>query len=130
METVIGFTAIAVALLIGLGALGVGIGMGLLGGRFLEGAARQPELAPMLQTKMFLVVALLDAVAMIGVGIALFFAFANPFIGTVSCKSTSAWAVKICPERPPRRLISRGDYYRPMRGEAAPTDSKEISSGY
>jgi len=65
METVIGFTAIAVALLIGLGALGVGIGMGILGGRFLEGAARQPELAPMLQTKMFLVVALLDAVAMI-----------------------------------------------------------------
>ena len=32
------------AILIGLGALGVGIGMGLLGGRFLEGAARQPEL--------------------------------------------------------------------------------------
>jgi len=80
METVIGYTAISVALLIGLGALGVGIGMGLLGGRFLGGAARQPELAPMLQTKMFLVVALLDAVAMIGVGIALFFAFANPFI--------------------------------------------------
>jgi F-type H+-transporting ATPase subunit c len=79
METVIGFTAIAVAILIGLGALGVGIGM--VGGRFLEGAARQPELAPMLQTKMFIVVALLDAVAMIGVGIALFFAFANPFIG-------------------------------------------------
>jgi F-type H+-transporting ATPase subunit c len=48
METVIGMTAIAVAILIGLGALGVGIGMGLLGGRFLEGAARQPELAPML----------------------------------------------------------------------------------
>jgi F-type H+-transporting ATPase subunit c len=81
MEIVIGQTAIAVALLIGLGALGVGIGMGLLGGRFLEGCARQPELAPMLQTKMFLVVALLDAVAMIGVGIALFFAFANPFVG-------------------------------------------------
>ena len=81
METVIGYTALAVAILIGLGALGVGIGMGLLGGRFLECSARQPELAPMLQTKMFLVVALLDAVAMIGVGIALYFAFANPFIG-------------------------------------------------
>ena len=81
METVIGMTAISVALLIGLGAVGVGIGMGLLGGRFLEGAARQPELAPMLRTQMFLVVALLDAVAMIGVGIALYFAFANPFIG-------------------------------------------------
>jgi len=80
MEVVIGMTAISVAILIGMGALGVGIGMGLLGGRFLEGAARQPELAPMLRTQMFLVVALLDAVAMIGVGIALFFAFANPFV--------------------------------------------------
>ena len=80
METVIGFTAISVAILIGLGALGVGIGMGLLGGKFLESAARQPELAPMLQVKMFIVVGLLDAVAMIGVGIALFFTFANPFV--------------------------------------------------
>jgi F-type H+-transporting ATPase subunit c len=34
----------------------------------------------MLRTQMFLVVALLDAIAMIGVGIGLFFAFANPFI--------------------------------------------------
>jgi F-type H+-transporting ATPase subunit c len=77
-------TAISVALLIGLGALGVGIGMGLLGGRFLEGAARQPELAPMLRTQMFLVVALLDAIAMIGVGIGLYFAFANPFIAQLA----------------------------------------------
>ena len=98
METVIGFTAIAVALLIGLGALGVGIGMGLLGGRFLEGAARQPELAPMLQTKMFLVVALLDAVAMIGVGIALFFAFANPFVGQLQAAQASQ-AAKTGPVR-------------------------------
>ena len=67
METVIGMTAIAVALLIGLGALGVGIGVGILGGRLLEGSARQPELAPMLQGKFFLAIGLLDAVAMIGV---------------------------------------------------------------
>jgi F-type H+-transporting ATPase subunit c len=80
MEIVIGLTAVAVAILIGFGALGVGVGMGLLGGRFLVGAARQPELMPMLRTQMFVVVALLDAVAMIGVGVALFFAFANPFI--------------------------------------------------
>lgn len=80
METVIAMTALSAAIMIGFGALGVGIGMGLLGGRFLEGAARQPELAPMLRTQMFLVVALLDAVAMIGVGIALYFAFAQPFI--------------------------------------------------
>jgi F-type H+-transporting ATPase subunit c len=81
METVIAMTAISVAIILGLSALAVGIGMGLLGGRFLESAARQPELTPMLRTQMFLVVALLDAIAMIGVGIALFFSFANPFIG-------------------------------------------------
>lgn len=81
MDFVIGMTAISVAIMIGFGAIGVAIGMGLLGGRFLESSARQPELAPMLQTKMFLVVALLDAVAMIGVGVALLFAFANPFVG-------------------------------------------------
>lgn len=73
------FTAIAVALLIGLGALGTAIGFGLLGGKFLEGAARQPEMVPMLQVKMFIVAGLLDAVTMIGVGIALYFTFANPF---------------------------------------------------
>ena len=75
-----GMTAIAVALIIGMGALGTAIGFGLLGGRLLEASARQPELAPMLQGKMFLIAGLLDAVAMIGVGLALFFTFANPFI--------------------------------------------------
>jgi F-type H+-transporting ATPase subunit c len=49
----------------------------------LEGVARQPELAPQLQVKMFIVAGLLDAVPMIGVGIGLFFVFANPFIGLV-----------------------------------------------
>ncbi len=39
-----GMTVIAVALLIGLGALGTAIGFGLLGGKFLEGSARQPEM--------------------------------------------------------------------------------------
>jgi F-type H+-transporting ATPase subunit c len=84
MEIVVGLTAIAVSLLIGLGALGTAIGFGLLGGRFLEGAARQPEMTPMLQVKMFIVAGLLDAVPMIGVGIGLFFTFANPFIGQVA----------------------------------------------
>lgn len=79
VASVQGMTAIAVALLIGLGALGTAIGFGLLGGRFLEGAARQPEMVPMLQVKMFIVAGLLDAVTMIGVGIALYFTFANPF---------------------------------------------------
>ena len=72
-------TVLAVGIIFGMGALGTAIGFGILGGRFLEGSARQPELSPMLQVKMFIVAALVDAVAMIGIGFALFFTFANPF---------------------------------------------------
>ena len=84
METVIGLTAIAAAILIAFGALGTAVGFGLLGGKFLEGVARQPELAPQLQVKMFIVAGLLDAVPMIGVGIGLFFVCANPFSGLLN----------------------------------------------
>ena len=80
---VMGMTVIAAALLIGLGALGTAIGFAILGGKFLEGAARQPELTPMLQTKLFIVAALLDAIPMIGVAIALLLIFANPFINAL-----------------------------------------------
>jgi F-type H+-transporting ATPase subunit c len=76
-----GMTVIAVALLIGLGALGTGIGFAILGGKFLEGVARQPELGSQLQTRMFIVAGLLDAVPMIGVGIAMLLLFANPLAG-------------------------------------------------
>ena len=84
MEQVLGLTSIAVSLLIGLGALGTAIGFGILGGKFLEGSARQPEMIPMLQVKMFIVAGLLDAVTMIGVGIALFFTFANHFVAQIA----------------------------------------------
>jgi F-type H+-transporting ATPase subunit c len=77
------FTVLAVGLIFGLGALGTAIGFGILGGRFLEGAARQPELTPALQVKMFIVAGLLDAVTMIGIGFALFFTFANPFLSAL-----------------------------------------------
>ena len=76
-------TMIAVAILIGIGALGTAIGFSLLGGKFLEGAARQPEMIPQLQVKLFIIAGLLDAVSMIGVGIALYFTFANPFMSTL-----------------------------------------------
>ncbi|MCV5746912.1 F0F1 ATP synthase subunit C, partial [Escherichia coli] len=66
---------------VGLASLGTAIGFALLGGKFLEGAARQPEMAPMLQVKMFIIAGLLDAVPMIGIVIALLFTFANPFVG-------------------------------------------------
>jgi F-type H+-transporting ATPase subunit c len=78
------FTVLAVGIIFGMGALGTAIGFGILGGRFLEGAARQPELTPALQVKMFIVAGLLDAVTMIGIGFALFFTFANPFVSALA----------------------------------------------
>ena len=69
-------TYIAGALMMGMGAIGAAVGIGILGGRFLEGAARQPELVPMIRTNFFIVVGLVDAVPMIAVGIALYLIFA------------------------------------------------------
>ncbi|MDA9090660.1 MAG: F0F1 ATP synthase subunit C [Porticoccaceae bacterium] len=66
---------IAAAIMLGLGALGAAVGMGLLGGKLIEGTARQPELGPMLQGKMFLLAGLIDAVPIIGVGIAMYLIF-------------------------------------------------------
>lgn len=66
---------IAAAIMVGFGALGAAVGMGLLGGKLLEGTARQPELGPMLQGKMFLLAGLIDAVPIIGVGIAMYLIF-------------------------------------------------------
>ncbi|MCG6871027.1 MAG: F0F1 ATP synthase subunit C [Gammaproteobacteria bacterium] len=74
METALLY--IAGSLLLGLGALGAAVGIGILGARFLEGIARQPELLPMLRTQFFIVMGLVDAVPMIGVGIAFYIMFA------------------------------------------------------
>ena len=79
--TNVALVAVACGWIIGLGALGACMGIGMMGGKYIEGAARQPELMDKLQTKMFLLVGLIDAAFLIGVGIAMMFAFANPFQG-------------------------------------------------
>ena len=76
-------TAIAIGLIFAFAALGTGIGFGLLGGKFPEGTARQPEMAPMLQTKMFIVAGLLDALAIIGVAFAALLMFGNPLLAAL-----------------------------------------------
>ncbi len=75
------FTAIAIGIIIGLGALGACIGIGVMGSKFLEAAARQPELVPLLQGRMFLLAGLIDAAFIIGLAIALLLAFSNPLLG-------------------------------------------------
>ncbi|QGP56629.1 Lipid-binding protein [Piscirickettsia salmonis] len=84
-----GMSAVAAGLLIGLGALGTAIGFGVLGGKFLEGVARQPEMMPTLRMWMFVVTGLIDAIAMIGVAIALVFIFANPFTTNLTAQANA-----------------------------------------
>ena len=79
--TNVAFVALACGLIISLGAVGACLGIGIMGSKYLESSARQPELMETLQTKMFLLAGLIDAAFLIGVGIALMFALANPFVG-------------------------------------------------
>ena len=66
---------LAAAIVAGLAAIGAGLGFGLMGGRFLESIARQPELAPLLQVRMFIVAGLLDAVPIMCIAIAFLMIF-------------------------------------------------------
>ena len=66
---------LAAGMMLGLGAVGGAIGVGILGGKFLEGSARQPELMGFLRTQMFIVLGLVDAIPMISVALGLFIMF-------------------------------------------------------
>ncbi|MCU0756361.1 MAG: F0F1 ATP synthase subunit C [Xanthomonadales bacterium] len=83
IATIQSSTALAIGIIIGLGALGACLGIAIMGSKFLESAARQPELVPMLSGRMFLLVGLIDAAFIIGVAIALFLGFANPLLSAV-----------------------------------------------
>jgi F-type H+-transporting ATPase subunit c len=73
------YTGIGIGLIIGLGALGACIGIGIMCAKFLESAARQPELMP----QVFLLLGLIDASFIIGVGLAMLFAFGNPLLAAI-----------------------------------------------
>ncbi len=77
------YTGIGIGLMVGLGAAGACIGVGIMCSRFLEAAARQPELTNSLQVKVFLLLGLIDASFIIGVGLAMMFAFANPLLAVI-----------------------------------------------
>ena len=48
------YSILAAGITMGLSAIGAGVGVGILGSKFIEGIARQPELAPFLQGRFFL----------------------------------------------------------------------------
>jgi F-type H+-transporting ATPase subunit c len=77
------YTGIGIGLMIGLGAAGAGIGICIKCSSLHEGAARQPEMIPTLQGKVFLLLGLIDASFIIGVGLAMLFAFGNPLLAVI-----------------------------------------------
>ncbi|HET7580235.1 MAG TPA: F0F1 ATP synthase subunit C [Bacillales bacterium] len=68
-------TILAVAIGIGLGAVGAGIGNGIVMGHSIEGIARQPEMRGQLQTLMFIGIGLVEAWPIISIVFALLFLF-------------------------------------------------------
>ena len=54
----------------GLAAIGAGIGIGTIGGKAMEGMARQPEAASKIQTAMLIAAAFVEAVALFAVVVA------------------------------------------------------------
>ncbi len=80
MDSSVSAVFIGIGIMMGLGGLGTAIGFGLLGGKFFESAARQPELIPALQARLFIIAGLLDAVPIIGVALSFILIFANPLI--------------------------------------------------
>ena len=77
MDPVFANVALACGMIIALGAIGACIGISLMGGKYLEASARQPELMNELQVKMFILAGLIDAAFIIGTGIAVWFAIST-----------------------------------------------------
>lgn len=69
------YALVAAGIAIGLSALGAGIGNGMIVSKTVEGIARQPELESTLRTTMYVGIALVEAVPIIGVILAFIFVF-------------------------------------------------------
>ena len=83
-------SVIAAGLAIGLAAIGPGIGQGNAAGQAVEGIARQPEMRPQLMTNMFIFAGLMESFPFIILAFAMWFLFANPFIGAMQAAITAA----------------------------------------
>ncbi|MGB7755559.1 MAG: F0F1 ATP synthase subunit C [Salinisphaera sp.] len=84
MAEIVAATAVAVGLMLAAAGLGSAIGWGLITSKALEGIARQPEMRPQLMVNMFIFAGLMESFPFILFGVAMWFLFANPFVGTLS----------------------------------------------
>jgi F-type H+-transporting ATPase subunit c len=81
VAAVYGYTAVGVGVILAAAGLGSALGWGMICAKYLEGIARQPELRAQLMGQMLFAGGLMEAFPMIVLGMAMWFVFANPFIG-------------------------------------------------
>lgn len=74
-------TALGVGVVLAAAGLGSALGWGLICAKFMEGITRQPELLPVLRIQMFITAGLMESFPFIMVAFAMYFTFANPFVG-------------------------------------------------
>jgi len=77
------YTAIGVGIILAGASLGSTLGWGLICSKYLEGIARQPEMRPQLMGQMLFTGGLMEAFPMIALGLSMWFATANPFVGAL-----------------------------------------------
>jgi len=77
------YTAVGVGVILAAAGLGSAIGWGLICAKTLEGIARQPEMRPALMTNMFIFAGLMESFPFIILAFAMWFLFANPFVGAL-----------------------------------------------
>lgn len=75
------YTALGVGIILAAAGLGSALGWGLICAKFMEGIARQPEMLPTLRVQMFITAGLMESFPFIVLAFAMYFTFANPFVG-------------------------------------------------
>lgn len=78
------YTAMGVGIVLAAAGLGSALGWGLICSKYIEGIARQPEMRPQLLGQMLFTGGLMEAFPMIVLGMAMWFIFANPFMGAAT----------------------------------------------
>jgi F-type H+-transporting ATPase subunit c len=88
--TIYASTAVGVGVILAAAGLGSALGWGLICAKYMEGIARQPELLPLLRVQMFITAGLMESFPFIVLAFAMYFTFANPFLGAALAAVKSA----------------------------------------
>lgn len=84
LAVVYAYTAIGVGIMLALASFASALGWGLIGSKYIEGLARQPELRTLLAGQVMIMGGLMESFPMIALGISMWFVLANPFVSALT----------------------------------------------